>query len=152
MEKAPELNNKMKILEAEFYHLPKVSIELKIPKNPMSGTLYLEGFIIKDDVGEEIGDFVLSNSKSLKNEHFASLNSININEKPKGEGYGKSTYLEIIKHLNGIKLKSGWQLSRGSFKIWEWLVSQGLAKKIKEGVTNENTENVAYSSSEYETI
>lgn len=152
MEKVPELNSKKKILEAEFYHLPKVSIDLKIPKNPMSDTLYLEGFIIKDDAGEKIGDFVLSNFRSLKGEHFASLTAININEKPKGEGYGKSTYLEIIKFLNEIKLKSGWQLSRGSYKIWEWLVSQGLAKKVKEGVIDENTENVAYSSSEYETI
>lgn len=137
-------------LEAESYGLPKVTVEIEAPKKQSRGTMKSEKLIIRNEQGEEIGTATLNISNPPKGESSAYLNTIEINEELRGQGYGKSAYIEIIKMLGGVKLKSGFQLSRGSEKVWEWLATNGLARKINGGVTNEDAENAGYSSAEYE--
>ena len=116
------------------------------------GTMKLEELIIKNSLGEEVGNAILNIFLPKKGEKSAYLNTINIREDLRGEGYGKSVYLELIKLLGDAKLKSGFQLSRGTEKIWEWLVLNGLARKLSEGNIDETAENAGYSSAEYEII
>ncbi len=141
-------------LEASFYNLPKVSIEIVPQKNEPKGTFKSESMVIKDGKGEVIGNITLNISRPPKGEAFAYLNTVNINEELRGRGYGKAVYLELIKFLAAVKLKTSenFGLSRGAYKIWEWLSLNGLAIKIAEGEVNEATDNDQYSTAEYETI
>lgn len=116
------------------------------------GTFVSTIFMVKTLGGDHIGSFTLNTLSSPKEKPSAHLNTITIHEDFRGRGYGKSTYLEILKYLGDIKLKSGSALSRGSLPIWEWLVEKGVARKVTEGAIYENTENNNYSSAEFEVI
>jgi hypothetical protein len=84
----------------------------------------------------------------------ASISGTRVDEAHRGKGYGRSTYVEIIKRLvaDKIRLQTGVMLSRGSKPVWDWLVEKGAARQISEGETNEETGNAGYSSAEYEII
>jgi hypothetical protein len=138
-----EINFEKPTLNAEFYGLPKVNIE-KAPKAKDSkGTFRSESLSIKNDKGEIIGNAALNISLPPKGEPSAYLNSIKINEDMRGQGYGKSAYLEIIKFLGDIKLKTedNFGLSDGAAKIWEWLELNGLALKIEASEDMDNKNN-----------
>ncbi|OGZ68671.1 MAG: hypothetical protein A3D44_04125 [Candidatus Staskawiczbacteria bacterium RIFCSPHIGHO2_02_FULL_42_22] len=139
-------------IDPESYGLPKVIIEIQQPKKESKGTFKSQKLIIKNEQNEEIGTATLNISSPKKGEASAYLNTINIKEELRGRGYGKSAYLEIIKLLGSVKLKSGFGLSRGTKKIWDWLLLNGLARKLDEGIVDEATENAGYSSAEYEII
>lgn len=52
------------------------------------------------------------------------------------QGYGRATYLEILKLLpEGVQLRTEGSLSHDSFKIWQRLVAEGLAERLdKDGI------------------
>jgi len=139
-------------LSPELYGLPSVIIEIQPQRIKPNGTFKSENLIIKNENNEEIGTAILNIFYPPNREHYAYLNTIKIKEELRGKGYGKATYLELIKKLADVKLKSGFQLSRGSSKVWEWLCQNGLAVKTSDGKTDENKLNAGYSSAEYEAI
>lgn len=143
-------------LEPSFYNLPEVGIELIAPNRESKGTFKSQDLLIKDKHGEVIGHATVNVSRPKTGEPEAYLNTISINEELRGQGYGygKAAYLEIIKMLAGIKLKTknNFGLSRGTFKVWEWLCLNGIAVKTAEGKINDSAENIGYSTAEYETI
>ena len=51
----------------------------------------------------------------------------------KGRGYGKKTYLELLKALpSGVELTSSSLLRPDGRRMWEWLVANGVAKGREE--------------------
>lgn len=132
--------------------LPGVRLE-EIP-NAAKGTLRNQSYTITDKDGNTLGELALTISYSKKREASAYINKIVLQEDQRGKGYARAVYLQILESLaaQGVRLQSGWQLSRGSVPIWEWLVESGIARKVSEGEINEDTENAAYSSAEYEII
>ena len=138
----------------EAERLPVVKIEFQPRDKRFKGTMSTEHLLLRNAEGELVGEGTLNISRPIKGEHTAYLNTINTKEALRGRGYGKSTYLELIQILKrqNIRLKSGFELSRGSAKIWDWLTAEKRARKTQEGVINEQTENEGYSSAEYEAL
>lgn len=149
MEELPKQKN-----EHGAEQLPVTTLAWSPRDERFKGTISTEHFLIKAASGETIGEGTLSISRPTKGEQTAYLNTIAIHEDLRGHGYGKSAYVQLIQTLKdqGITLTSGFQLSRGTAKIWDWLVTEKRAKKTKTGEINEEAENAGYSSSEYEAL
>jgi len=58
----------------------------------------------------------------------ARVSEINIDAPYVGKGFGKATYLEILKFLGDMPLQSG-SINDNSIGIWESLVRDGLAER-----------------------
>jgi hypothetical protein len=132
--------------------LPKIQIE-ELP-NKMRGSLIPTEFKIRDEQGNEIGELTLLTSRPKNKEATASIAGIRVDVTHLGKGFGRSTYVQLVKRLvaEQVRLQTGVQLSRGSKPIWDWMVERGVARQTSEGQINEETENAAYSSAEYEII
>lgn len=65
---------------------------------------------------------------------------------------GKAAYIQLIKALGNKKLISDSHLSRGSYKVWEWLTDNGFAKKVSGGTLDQTVKNTNYSTAQYEAV
>lgn len=120
------------------------SVEATLPKISLES-----GGTILDTEGLEIGFVEIE-----ENDSYLVVQNIKLDESHIGKGYGKSTYLELIKLAgrSGKTLQSGEELSRQALKVWEWLVHKGLAIKIAEGFRDETKLNTLYTDEKYESL
>lgn len=89
-------------------------------------------FLIKNVDNQTVGNFSLDVDTLVTKEPTASFSSFWLETDPdfRRQGYGRATYLEILKYLGEVKLKSGVldNYSQAT-KIWNWLVEKGVARK-----------------------
>src|SRR3989344_4059752 len=91
-----------------------------------------------------IGGFLLSVPNAPHPESAAFIRQMSIRVGPHEfaqQGFGKATYLAILKRLSDTKLHSG-EINEGSKKIWQWLVQKGVAKQIDPTDANGEYENI----------
>lgn len=71
-----------------------------------------------------------------------------------GMGYGKSTYLKLVNALKerGIQFYSGDSLSNDAHRMWEWLVSKGIAEVVEEGEYVRDDDQAHHWSTKYRTL
>lgn len=104
-------------------NLPQVMLELDGLQH-FSMPTDLRMLTVHDEKREAIGSIELSIPRDSSN-GFANIDFIYLKRK----GFGKSTYLELLKYLDNTKLRSG-ALNPTTQHIWEWLVGNGIAKRL----------------------
>ncbi|QQS22826.1 GNAT family N-acetyltransferase [bacterium] len=100
---------------------------VEIPSTPIDSDGPMDIYEIRNEMGEPIGTFCLT----LEGDE-ANIESVNIKEQFRGQGYGKMAYKKMIELLGpqNIKLVSdGNFLTEPPAKIWEGLVEEGKATK-----------------------
>ena len=86
-------------------------------------------FSIELPDGTEVGNFALQEPDA--SHRF--IKTIKLHDPYLHQGYGTATYLEILKSLpEGVQLRTEGRLNHDSFKIWQKLVSIGLAERSEE--------------------
>ena len=91
----------------------------------------IKGYDILSDSSTKVGYIILAINTFKHERNLAYVGSIQIREEFRGKGFGKATYIEVLKSLNGIQLKSS-TLNEKSRGIWEWLVRNGIPRKISD--------------------
>ncbi len=130
--------------------LPKVKLE-EVPLPDGCQSNFLINYEIKDESGQPVGSVKLATPSPTASERGEKAHIQNI-QAIQGQGFGKATYLELLKTLPmETGLKSSDQLSRGSHPMWRWLVEAGVAQQVSPGVVDETARNGGYSSTRYET-
>ena len=128
------LNPEKKLPQVELYQFQK-SATL-----PAKGTLTVNRFQILDPKARKtIGELSLDISSPADKKRSATLGNISLRSTYIGKGYGKATYLELLKHLGETKLLSG-EINEKSRKIWEWLKERGMAKLVNPYIKNSGYE------------
>lgn len=106
--------------------LPKIHLKHRMNLNERT-----KGYDIMSDSKTKVGYIVLATYEEVSKETIAYIGNIQIRETFQGNGFGKATYIEILKRLNGVRLKSS-VLNQKSRGMWEWLVRNGIARKISD--------------------
>ena len=88
-------------------------------------------FNIISEEKAKVGHIILAKYEEGERKRIAYIANILILDEFQRRGFGKATYIEILKGLNGISLQSG-VLNERSRGIWEWLVRSGVARKVSD--------------------
>lgn len=134
--KTPEIQPHFASNEPKSHPYVRLDINETLPVGAKVGRMSTQAIAIYDQQNRLLGGLSLRVNQARPGSHEpakAVIDNIQLGREYQGLGYGKATYLELLKHLDRTVLQSG-ALNENSEKIWKSLVNDGLAEEIQADI------------------